>query len=750
VAPVAPLVAGHWPRRLGGLPGPFSVSMGSGDSPNGTFLQLELYVDGTWVDITSYAMTRDGSLNVAISRGISDEGSRTEPSRCTFQLNNRDGRFSPRNPLGPYFGKLGRNQPLRVSVPSGNDKAYRFWGEIAAWPSEWDVTGTDVWVNIEASGIIRRLGQGQSPIGSALKATVTAGITSDFLPVPLYPVVAYWPCEDAVNSTSIASAAPSGTAMTIQGTPTLSSFTQFVCSDALPVLADASFAGVVPTYTAPLTHAIRFLLAIPSGGITNNQVLCTWTMTGSASTWQVYYVTAGGGSIRLKVTNPGGSTLLDMTSPGDSLNGGLFLIVITADQEGADIAAVTNAQRIGATFATGTFGLVSATTMGIVTAVTVAPNRDLTNVTIGHVIVQATNSDDGTAAAFDLDDTIVANLGEKADDRIYRLATTYGIPAHQIGAVSQSVAMGYQLDHTLLDLIQECVDSDGGMLYEILDAVGLGYRTRQSLENQTAALTLSYAAFNLSDIPRPVDDDRYTRNDVTVSRVGGSSARAIQGTGPLSVLNAPAGVGRYDTVASLSLGADSDLFHIAGWRLHLGTVDEARYPRISINLAHSTFTSNPALRNQVLAVRQGDRISVTNLPTWMPADGISQIVLGFAETIDRFQHRITFTCAPESPYRIMLLEDSTLGRIDTGASQLDQPATAAATTLTVATTSGPLWTTTDTPFDILAGGERMTVTGISGATSPQTFTVTRSVNGIVKAQAAGTDVRLYQPAILAL
>ena len=44
----------------------------------------------------------------------------------------------------------------------------------------------------------------------------------------------------------------------------------------------------------------------------------------------------------------------------------------------------------------------------------------------------------------------------------------------------------------------------------------------------------------------------------------------------------------------------------------------------------------------------------------------------------------------------------------------------------------------------------MTVTDITGTSSPQTFTVTRSVNGVVKAQASGADVRLWFPPILAM
>ena len=71
--------------------------------------------------------------------------------------------------------------------------------------------------------------------------------------------------------------------------------------------------------------------------------------------------------------------------------------------------------------------------------------------------------------------------------------------------------------------------------------------------------------------------------------------------------------------------------------------------------------------------------------------------------------------------------------------------TTTSTSRTVNITAGPLWTTTEVPFDILVGGEQMTVTAVAGAASPQTFTVTRSVNGVVKAHASGEAVTLYSP-----
>lgn len=75
------------------------------------------------------------------------------------------------------------------------------------------------------------------------------------------------------------------------------------------------------------------------------------------------------------------------------------------------------------------------------------------------------------------------------------------------------------------------------------------------------------------------------------------------------------------------------------------------------------------------------------------------------------------------------------------------------TTLTVAITAGPRWTTDANEMPILndVGGELMSVTAISGTSSPQTFTVgARSVNGVTKPHASGTAVRLARPAITSL
>ena len=62
-----------------------------------------------------------------------------------------------------------------------------------------------------------------------------------------------------------------------------------------------------------------------------------------------------------------------------------------------------------------------------------------------------------------------------------------------------------------------------------------------------------------------------------------------------------------------------------------------------------------------------------------------------------------------------------------------------------------LWDDTDAPFDVVASGVRLTVTAISGASSPQTFTVTVTpVNGVVKTIPAGAVVDVATPVYVAL
>lgn len=87
---------------------------------------------GAPVDITPYVRYpgSDGGQVISYSGGRQNEAERVDASRMTLTLDNRDGRFSMYNPLGPYYGKLRRNCPITVSTVAFADSFNRTAGTL--------------------------------------------------------------------------------------------------------------------------------------------------------------------------------------------------------------------------------------------------------------------------------------------------------------------------------------------------------------------------------------------------------------------------------------------------------------------------------------------------------------------------------------------------------------------------------------------------------------------------------------------
>lgn len=81
-------------------------------------LQVDISLDGTtWTDISSDVRAEQ---KIRITRGRADWGQQVDFGRCSLALSNTDGTYSPRNPEGTYYGQIGRNTPVRVSVNTGS------------------------------------------------------------------------------------------------------------------------------------------------------------------------------------------------------------------------------------------------------------------------------------------------------------------------------------------------------------------------------------------------------------------------------------------------------------------------------------------------------------------------------------------------------------------------------------------------------------------------------------------------------
>ena len=112
-------------------------------------LRGELLIGSALTDITADLYTRDP---ITYKRGRAYRANAADPASCSATIKNRDGKYTPRNPLSPYYGLLGRNTPFRITIPGGEPyHAVNATGDRARTPdtAALDITG-DLDIRIDA------------------------------------------------------------------------------------------------------------------------------------------------------------------------------------------------------------------------------------------------------------------------------------------------------------------------------------------------------------------------------------------------------------------------------------------------------------------------------------------------------------------------------------------------------------------------------------------------------------------------
>lgn len=445
-----------------------------------------------------------------------------------------------------------------------------------------------------------------------------------------------------------------------------------------------------------------------------------------------------GGAVEMLVYDDDNTLGLSSGPWAFAVDGKHLLVSLELEQSGANVTVRTSTLEEGATTGLTGVGTVTSATVGVPTAVEVNPTgAACTDLAIGHVSVETS-----ITPLFALAQQLDGWQGEPAGDRIVRLAAEAGL-TYTRDSFHAGQPLGVQRTATLVDLIREAARADGGMLFEPrASSTDLAFNSGRVLYGiGTPVITLPVTD-NQLDV-EPVDDDQATRNRVTVKRDGGSEATAEDVTGPLGT----ATIGVYDTSVTLSLASDAQCPDQASWRLHLGTVDEARYPSVEYDLVHPMFLSSTTLRDAALDVTLGSLVRITDMPPWLPPDDVDLIVQGYDEEIGTHHHRVTLACTPASPYRVAHFDDTT-ARYDGAGTVTASTLTAApgSASLTVTPPAGVVWTHADGDYDVMVSGERMTVTAVAG----NVLTVGRGVNGVLKVHAAGEPVRVAGPSFYGL
>jgi len=711
-------------------------------------LEPEVFYAGAWHPVPVYG--RDG---VEISRGARGEGQEAPPSEARVTADNRTGDWNPFNPTSPLYGVAGRNAPLRLSL----DGVVRSTTEAASWAPQRSLGATvaDAWTPITGGGIMRRLSQGNTPLRSPAYRALSA-------PENDAARVAYWPLEEESSATTVASLEAGG-AVNVTLPVSFGGDDDSASSDRLAVLGDGgALQFPVPTY-ASSEHKVICLFRVPAAGLVDLQVMLrVECQGGTIDRFELVFSTGFG----LRIPFYSGDTVVETLGPvawSNSISGGVeWFSSIECTQSGGNIGVLHLIVKVPDGNTATASDTVVGHTLGRITRITAyGDGLAIGQLAVGNDTgafpnyISPTNGSLGTRGY----------SGEAAGLRAIRLGEEEGVPVTWIGDPADSQDMGPQPALPFLDLLRECARTDDALMFEPVDALEVAIRGGRDLYNLDPVLTLDFDGGGVAHPLAPVMDDRGTRNDVTAKRRGGGQYRAVQLTGPLNVnspLDDPDGVGRYDTQVEVNTATDDVLVNHAHWLLHRGTVADARYPSITVDL-----DAAPALTAAVEAVDIGDRIRLDNLPSDWAQEAADLVVLGISETIGTHRRRVTFNTVPARAWEVGIVGDAAGATydlrgaaVDTDLSTLAGALTNSATSFGVNTDGDLEWTTDAADWNpaingtgpwggglfIVVGGEVMRVTSISGTGGgTQTFNVVRSINGVVKAHAFLDAVHAAHP-----
>lgn len=608
------------------------------------------------------------------------------------------------------FTDSNSNRWITVGNSVVSNRRYRFHGEVAEWPTSWDSTGTWIVTAATGAGVQKRLERGNSPV-SAMRRYHTKGIITDPGAFERFATpYAYWPLEDEKGAFELASGLPSKPAMQVYGNPDFEGGdgNKFNESSPLIKLNGAKFGGRITGN--PRDYAdIRWIQYSPTDIAAGSTVMELFS-TSSTNRFVLSYEATDTWRIQGYAEGDAGASSWDSGNQTITTNGELMHNRLTLSQDVVDILGVptavidiemTSYDVLGTELGSWTDQFLIAA-FGRPYRININPDGDLTDSYIGHVAVYGADSPTFT-------DPLNAYHYETAGRRIHRLCKEEGVGFRHIGTLSETVFMGYQDVDTPFSAMSSATVSEDGFLIDPLDSFGIELRTTRSMLGQAAHVTLSYTGDDLSGELRPQDDDSYILNDFTANRGGAGGARFRRTDGKLSVNAPPAGVSPYESGQSYSLAHEGQCVDLASWHVYRGTLDEERYTRIELALENLRIAADDDLAERILLIDVGDRVDITDTPDFLESDDIRQIVIGYEEWFDQFQHAVKLNTLPERIYETA--EYDAWRHFDADATVLYQDITASAEQVVFNTDDAPQWTSDveAMPFDVRVDGEVMRV-----------------------------------------
>lgn len=685
-------------------------------------LTFQLYVDSAW---TTYPATWSEGWSTRIGPDI-ETG--TQPNQIALTLPNDDGSMDPSNVSSALYGKIGQNTPCRM-LDSGTTLTR---AEATTWEPDETVehnvsTGRGrAWVTLTAGGLLQRLGRWEDPLDSPMTRQTSSYAS----------LTGHMPLEDPSGSSTLSQLVPKvkdgyfHNSVTFAGDPGAGG-----SGPCLLLGSDGIFGGFfrTPSNSGYQVCWAAKLSALP--GSATYQTILQWTDTlGRVWKWQV-----NNANHSVAITDADGTAIDSIAFGYSSIPPNQWIRYrVKVTVSGGTLTYEPAVYVQDASFSAGVTRTFASSSTGQPKGWSVTANTYIDGA--AYTCLFAVTDTGLNLLTGDPSRAFNGYLGERAAYRYARLMGELGLTGYGAGDAALTAPMGRQKPGRALDLIQECVTTDGGLLYDEPLDIALTFRYANDMVGNPSTVLALTKGTNVAPPLKKIIGDVGTVNDVTVTNWDGSTARLEQDTGPKSVSPPPAGVGRYKLPLSVSTLFTEQMIDCGDWALAQGTLNRPRYKQVVVNLLAS-----PSLRATINGMRPGDLVSLSGVEP--------DTIYLRAITIERMgsdtEDKAVLSCLPADVWRGGLYDDG-VARYDSASTTLGTSRDTTQTSWSFSTSDrADVWSTTSTPYDVLVTGERMTVTSMGAVTGTgpwtQTATVTRSVNGVVKSHSSGEEIHVFQP-----
>lgn len=718
---------------------------------SGATILIRIGPGATDVDVSAWVAYEQG---VSTGSGRSTAFSDISAGTASFVLRNEDGRFTPDNPLSPYYPYITEDALVTISVTRSATTYRRFTGYVTAWEPSFpqaDRSSAIVAVSaIDNLGLLsRRLFHSQWHEEIVLKAKQYGGSADGFILDALSTV-----SGTTYENYGIDAGAGLGTAkvvMPYSGVGTI----EYGSADDLMLESSAHF--------QPVNKVGPIIKTLPQSGC---QVLSFWlkvptttlpTAVGSTlGVLDLWNAPASLGSIRLR--NNAGVCDLTYYDPASTYTA--LMVAGVADGQWRKISINTNTGLLTSSWLfNGSSPLYLASPLDL---------RTLTHAYFGGGLNWNNEGKQVDCPEIYIASPMMLSSNNLINDNYVRpgkAVWTVGSRCSQwVLYLSSVIGAAYTVG---TDYNRVTVNSD----WTRITPYEAGQRNMRSDAGIMWVDPYNAVRFYHPDVLRPAtvlatidmegDVDAVTQSPPTLSRsVESRPTRVTVSTPTVSVT-------AIDTVAEANSSSpreetietdnylDADAMSIGWARINQSV--SLRITKISIDLA----TSQTNLWSMLGAVATlpnlfpTARLRITNLPTSIFGLSYRDVfVQGWTETHSAFGDVLTFDCTPADDPTEAIWDDAEYGRWAMNGASTVTSGTAVSTTAVgtavVTTTGTPLSTAAgDYPLDLDWNGERVTITAApAGSTSPQTVTITaRGVApGVARVHAAGESVQVWHAA----